>query len=377
MKETDFDVIVVGARVAGCILAGLLAWQGHRVLLLDRAHFPSDTLSTHFFRAPALQSFERLGILAEVLASGPPLRQSFNDIDGRVFSELVNGPDGLSFYLCIRRITLDWLLAQRVQQETKVELHQGARVQELLWQDNPGPGKAGVVVRWTEGGQNGAASAQVVIGADGFYSQVAKLVEPAYEHFLPVQRAMYYTYYANLEPQPAEPGPAAEHHYRGNHLVYVFPTDGKLTLIAASLPINEFERFRQDPQASLQAELAVLPTLSPRLRRAEQVSPVKGAANIPCYQRIPYGPGWALVGDAGMVMDPWSGQGIDQASTHACLLADALHAWLAGEMGWAEAMAGYHQSRNAFSEKAYQRTSTYARDLRPMTQAALQRRGLL
>jgi 2-polyprenyl-6-methoxyphenol hydroxylase-like FAD-dependent oxidoreductase len=374
MKDTDYDVIVVGARVAGCILAGLLARQGHRVLLLDRAHFPSDTLSTHFFRAPALQSFERLGILAEVLASGPPLRQSFNDIDGRVFSEPVNGPDGLSFYLCIRRITLDWLLTQQVQQEANVELRQGAKVQELLWQHDPNLAGAGVVVRWTEGGHSREASAQVVIGADGFYSQVAKLVEPAYEHVQPVQRAMYYTYYAGLEPQP---GPAAEHHYRGNHLVYVFPTDGELTLIAASIPINEFEHFRQDPQASLEAELAVLPTLSPRLRRAEQAAPVKGAANIPCYQRIPYGPGWALVGDAGMVMDPWSGQGIDQASTHACILADALHTCLSGEVAWAEAMAGYHQSRNAFSEKAYQRTSTYARDLRPMTQAALQRRGLV
>jgi 2-polyprenyl-6-methoxyphenol hydroxylase-like FAD-dependent oxidoreductase len=373
MKDTDYDVIVVGARVAGCVLAGLLARQGHRVLLLDRAHFPSDTLSTHFFRAPALQSFERLGILAEVLASGPPLRQSFNDIDGSVFSEPVNGPDGLNFYLCIRRITLDWLLTQRVQQEVSVELHQGAKVQELVWHPGLSPGFAGVV-RWTEDGQSQAASAQVVIGADGFYSQVAKLVEPAYEQFQPVQRAMYYTYYAGLEPQP---GPAAEHHYRGNHLVYVFPTDGELTLIAASIPIDEFEHFRQDPQVSLRAELAVLPTLSPRLRQAEQAAPVKGAANIPCYQRVPYGPGWALVGDAGMVMDPWSGQGIDQASTHAWMLADALHAWLTGEMAWADAMAGYHQSRNVFSEKAYQRTSTYAHDLRPMTQAALQRRGLL
>jgi 2-polyprenyl-6-methoxyphenol hydroxylase-like FAD-dependent oxidoreductase len=375
MKDTDFDVIVVGARVAGCILAGLLGRQGHRVLLLDRAHFPSDTLSTHFFRAPALQAFEKVGVLAEVLSSGPHLRQSFNDIDGHVFSEPVHGLDGLNMYLCIRRISLDWLLIQRIQHEASLELRQGAKVQELIWHNSLG--SARVVVRWTESGRSRQASAQVVIGADGFYSQVAKLVEPAYEQFQPVQRAMYYTYYAGLDATPAEPGPAAEHHYRGNHLVYVFPTDGELTLIAASVPIAEFDHFRQDPQASLQAELEVLPNLLPRLRRAEQAGPVKGAANIPCYQRIPYGPGWALVGDAGMVLDPWSGQGIDQASTHAWLLADALHAWLTEEVGWAEAMTNYHQSRNRFSEKAYQRTSTYARDLRPMTQAALQRRGLL
>src|SRR6266496_2542495 len=52
-RYMDYDVIIVGARVAGSVLAALLGGQGHRVLLLEKAHFPSDTLSTHFFRAPA------------------------------------------------------------------------------------------------------------------------------------------------------------------------------------------------------------------------------------------------------------------------------------------------------------------------------------
>jgi len=55
--KTDFDVIIVGGRVAGSVLATLLGQQGYHVLLLDKSHFPSDTLSTHFFRAPALLTF--------------------------------------------------------------------------------------------------------------------------------------------------------------------------------------------------------------------------------------------------------------------------------------------------------------------------------
>lgn len=107
----DYDIIVVGARVAGSILATLLGRQGHRVLLLGRARFPSDTLSTHFFRAPTFQALERIGVLAEVQRTAPQLINSFNDVDGHVFSEPVEGPNGFNYYLYVRRITLDAILS--------------------------------------------------------------------------------------------------------------------------------------------------------------------------------------------------------------------------------------------------------------------------
>ena len=171
---------------------------------------------------------------------------------------------------------------------------------------------------------------------------------------------MYYAYYQGLRSQE---GPAAEFHLRGNHLVYVFPTDNDLTLIAASIPIVEFDEFRKDAERRLATELEALPTLAPRLRQAELFGSVRGAGNIPGYMRVPYGPGWALVGDAETVQDPWSGRGIDHASTHAALLADSLHVWLSDEMDWEQAMIQYHTSRNEFSLETYQQTCTYGRDL--------------
>jgi flavin-dependent dehydrogenase len=365
----DYDVIIVGARVAGSVLATLLGQHGHRVLLLERARFPSDTLSTHFFRAPAFQAFERMGVFDSVQRTAPHLINSFNDVDGHVFTEPAEGANGFNYCLCVRRITLDAILAERVRCEPTVELHEGAGVDALIWD-----GGHVVGVHGRERGRGFEARAKVVIGADGFYSQVARQVNPVVEEAEPVNRAMYYAYYQGLEGQPE---PAAEFHFRGNHLVYVFPTDGGLTLVAASVPIAEFDGFRQDPDGQLTAELEALPTLAPRLRRAERVGPVRGAGNIPGYMRVPFGPGWALVGDAGQVLDPWSGQGIDQATTHATLLADALHAWLSEQLPWGQALAQYHQSRNAFSLQTYRRTCTYGRDLRPMTQAALRRRGLI
>jgi flavin-dependent dehydrogenase len=185
---------------------------------------------------------------------------------------------------------------------------------------------------------------------------------------------MYYAYYQGLEGQPE---PSAEFHYRGNRLVYVFPADSGLTLVAASVPISDFGAFRRDAENRFAQEIASCPLLGDRLRAAERIGPVRGSGSIPGYQRIPYGRGWALVGDAGQVMDPWSGQGIDQASTHAGFLADALLSWLEEQATWDDALAGYHRRRDEFSQKAYQRTCKYAQDLRPMTLAALQRRGIV
>ena len=97
----DFDVIIVGARVAGAVLAALLGAKGFRVLLLEKARFPSDTLSTHFFRAPALRVFEKLGVLDRVKSAAPPLTTVWNYIDGHVISDPVDaGEDHLRYFLC-------------------------------------------------------------------------------------------------------------------------------------------------------------------------------------------------------------------------------------------------------------------------------------
>ena len=367
----DFDVIIVGGRVAGSVLAALLGQQGHRVLLLEKVHFPSDTLSTHFFRAPALRVFERLGVLDKVKTAAPPLTTVWNYIDGHVISEPVNADeDHLGYFLCERRITLDWILFQRVMSEPKIDVHQGAHVRNLIWHDGRVTG-----VRWHEVNGLHEASARVVVGADGFYSTLAKSLRPAYETQFPVRRCMYYTYFRGIE--SLEGQSFAEHHFVDDTLTYVFPTDGHLTLVAVSIPISEFPSFKKEPLKQLLAHLYTLPLLAPRLRKAEIAADVKGAGNIPCYQRVPYGPGWALVGDSQQVLDPWSGMGIDHATTHASMLADALHRFFCDEAGWEPSMSDYHTQARKWSEKAYRRTATFAADLRPMTRAALQKRGLL
>jgi flavin-dependent dehydrogenase len=366
----DYDVIIVGARIAGSVLAALLGQQGYRVLLLEKADLPSDTLSTHFFRAPALRVFDRLGVLEEVKSAAPPMTVLWNYIDGHVFSDPIKAPEEhLCYFLCERRITLDWILFQRAIREPGMDFHQGAQVKELIWQDDRVSG-----VRWTEDNRINEARARVVVGADGFYSTVAKVLEPVYEARFPVRRCMYYTYFQGLESLAETP--FAEHHFVGDTLTYVFPTDANLTLVALSAPIRQFPSFKKEPLKQFWAHLESLPLLAARLRNAAITADIKGAGNIPCYQRVPYGPGWALVGDAQQVMDPWSGMGIDHATTHASFLADSLHQYLCDQAAWEISMSDYRRQARQWSEKTFRRTATYAADLRPMTRAALYRRGL-
>lgn len=367
--KNTYDVIVIGARVAGSLLATILGQNGHSVLVLDRAKFPSDTLSTHFFRAPAFRAFQAAGVLEQVLASAPQLNVNYNVIDGVVFPEPVNKPEDFPFYLCVRRITLDEILVNRAKELASIELKEGAIAKKLLLEDGRVTG-----VRWTDENGEHETRAKAIVGADGLHSFVAKQVNAQSEREEPVNRAMYYAYYKDIPPND---GPAAEFHFRGNYLVYCFPCDGNLTLVAASVPIADFAEFKRDPEERLRNELLAMNALKERIAKAEREGPVRGTGSIPGILRIPYGNGWALAGDAGLVMDPWSGQGIDQGSTGVMFLANELNDYLKGNKDWGEAMRGYHKARNEFSLKTFERTCKFGRDLRPMSRAALESRGLL
>lgn len=363
-----YDVIIIGARVAGSTLAASLGEKGYRVLIIDRSTFPSDTLSTHFFRAPALRSFAKIGVLDEVLQTAPHLKVNYNVIDDIEFPEPVDRPDDFPFYMCVRRIVLDDILNRRIKKIPAVDIKEGTKVKGLLTENDTVNG-----VVWESSGNTGKATAKAVIGADGINSFMAKEVKPEMEHHVPVNRAMYFGYYKGIEPKE---GPAAEFHYRGNTLAYCFPCDNDLTIIAVTVPISEFSSFKKNPEGEFHNVLSRMPLLAPRIEGAAREGQIKGSGSIPGYLRIPYGRGWALAGDAAMAMDPWSGQGIDQATTHALLLADQLDNYLSGKKDWNSAMQAYHSERNGFSLKTYHRTCTFSVDLRPMTREALKRRGL-
>jgi flavin-dependent dehydrogenase len=356
--DNEYDAIVVGGRVAGSITAALLGARGARVLLVERVTFPRSTISTHFFRGAGLVAvLKRLGVLERVLALGSPrLTREFSY--GFAGTEGEEGPPqdpgDAGFCLSVRRAPLDALLLDHARAQVGVEVAQPASVTRLLHED-------GRVVGVTVHGHD--VCARVVIGADGRHSLVARSVGASTQREELASRTLYYRYVGGWTGPDGDLPDAPEFSLRGNEMAYVFPSDAGVTCVAISLPKAEFDVLRADPDGELTRRLSAHPALADRLRRSEQVGRTEGGPPEPSWVREPTGPGWALVGDAGLHQDPWTGLGMDMASTHAAFAADAIGDWLAGKTSEENAFARYRQQRDEHALQAFEETTTLARDL--------------
>jgi len=329
-----FDVLIVGARCAGASLAILLGQLGYRVCLIDRATFPSDTLSTHVFGDWA--AFGRLGVTEAIRASGaPPITRFRVDINGIVLEAPIVVTPWVSG---LRRIKLDQILLDKVRQYPTVDWRPGCELVSLVYEGNR---VTGAVVR--RGRRIEQIDAAVVVGADGRHSLTARLTcAPAYLSFSP-PRCAYYAYLEGFTPLPV---PTFEFHWRGENLILTFPTDEDLQCVVVLPPQSEFSVWRKAPQVHFEAAIASDTALAPRMRGVRRIHAVRGTGTLRSYLRQPFGPGWALVGDAGAAIHPCIGAGMDHAVVSAEFLADALHRFFSGAEPWEQAMEEYRSRRD-------------------------------
>src|SRR5215470_12715266 len=185
-----YDAIIVGARAAGSPTAMLLARKGHRVLLVDRASFPSDTLSTHYIHQPGVARLRRWGLLDRLIATGcPPSRSLAFDVGAFALTGAPPPSDGVTEGYAPRRTVLDSMLVEAAA-EAGAEVRTGTPVDEILFENGAVTGiRSGNIVE----------RARVVIGADGRNSFVARTVRaPEYDE-RPGLACAYYTYWAGVE----------------------------------------------------------------------------------------------------------------------------------------------------------------------------------
>ncbi|HEY1391569.1 MAG TPA: NAD(P)/FAD-dependent oxidoreductase [Ktedonobacterales bacterium] len=346
-----YDTIILGARVAGSPTAMLLARKGYRVLLVDRATFPSDTLSTHQVQIPGGIALKRWGLLDAVIATGLDVAHHVQlDNDGIVVKGEFPTVDGVAGVYSPRRHLLDNILV-RAAVAAGAELREGFVVRDLLWDD-------GRVVGILGEGRNGATlseRARVVIGADGRHSLVAKAVKaPVYDE-QPTLTCGYYSYWESV---PLEGGEIYSHS-GSRRAVGAFPTNDGLTMIYVAWPASEFKTFRGDVEGNYLA--TVRQFFGDRIDQGRRAERVVGSGEMANFYRKPYGPGWALVGDAGYIKDPITGLGISDAFRDAELLANALAAGFAGSQSLETALACYERQRNAASKALYALTLDTAR----------------
>jgi flavin-dependent dehydrogenase len=351
-----YDVIVVGARCAGAPLAMLLARAGHKVALLDRASFPSDTMSTHFLWQRGAAQLAAWGLLGALEARGcAPIRRITFDVGPVQISGIGPAVGGVAETYCPRRTVLDTLLAGAAE-EAGADLIEGFAVSDVLWSEGRVVGVRG----HHRMAPASALRARIVVGADGLHSTVARRVAArAYDSHPPLTAA-YYSYWSGIHQL------GASFHARPGRLILVWPTNDDLTCIYVAWPRQEFGQVRKGTESSFQSALDLVPGLRDIVASGRREARFTGTGDLPNLYRTSAGPGWALAGDAGHHKDPSTGMGMSDAFQAAGLLAEAIHDGLTGHRPMDEAVAGYQSQRDTLTRCGFGLALTTAR-LAPVT----------
>lgn len=355
-----YDVIVVGARVAGAPTAMLLARKGYKVLMVDRATFPSDTLSTHQIQLRGVAALNRWGLLDRITNTNcPPVDRSSFVTGGHTIQGKYPPLEGVGAILCPRRTLLDKILVEEAV-NAGVELREDYLVEELCEDGNKVTGIRGHAK--SGGAANGTSDqveARLVIGADGKHSLVAKQVHAEEYNTKPVLTCAYYSYWSGIEQD------GGEMYVQDEAVVGVWPTNDNLTIFYTAYPYSKFQEVRGEIEKTFWETIDALPQLAERVHNGRMAERFYGTADLPAYYRHSQGPGWALVGDAGLTLDPVTGQGIGNAFRDAERMAEAVDAVFSGREKLETAFTEYERLRNQETLAMYEFTSQIAAFLPP------------
>ena len=347
-----YDALIVGARCAGSPTAMLLARKGYKVLLLDRGTFPSDMpFSNHYVHQAGSARLKRWGLLDKLAATGcPPI--TTNHWNYGAFTLTGSPPPahgGVTEAYAPRRKALDPVLVAGAE-AAGVELREGFSVQEVLFENDTVVGIRGR----QKNGANVTERARITIGADGMFSLVARAVKaPEYSSKPPLEGS-WYSYWSGVKMK-------GWHLWiRRHRVIFAYNTNDNLALIGVAFAAKDLPQVRTNVEHHHQLVIEeTAPDLATDMKKGRRESKFVGGA-IPGYVRKPYGPGWALVGDAGYQKDPCTASGITDAFSSAELLAEAIDAGFSGRQPLEEALAAYEQRRNQSELPYYELTSQLA-----------------
>jgi 2-polyprenyl-6-methoxyphenol hydroxylase-like FAD-dependent oxidoreductase len=347
-----YDAVVVGARVAGAANALLLSRAGMRVALVDRAAHGTDTVSTHGLMRAGVLQLHRWGVLPEVVAAGtPPIRRTvFHYGRDETVQISIRPSVGVDALYAPRRRVLDRILVDAAAAAGAHVLHRTT----VLGLRTEGGRVRGVRVR-DAGGRTRDLRAEMTIGADGLRSTVAEAVGA------PVQRrgtaggAVLYRYHASL---PSEGYVWA---YRSGSAAGLIPTNDGLTCVFVGTTPERMRALRRHGREHAFRTLfaTAAPGLLDRLDASTPAERMAGWAGLPGFVRRAWGPGWALVGDAGYFRDPITTHGMTDALRDAELLGRAL--LRPGGLSRNEALRAFQERRDALSARLFDVTDRVAR----------------
>jgi flavin-dependent dehydrogenase len=346
------DVIIVGARCAGSPLAMLLARQGMKVLLVDRASFPSDIPHGHFIHRHGPRRLRNWGLLDRIAARTPAVTSMIFDAGDFPLTAHNLVEDGVAWGYGPRRITLDAILIEAA-------AHSGAQVRpcfnafEYIIEHGTVVGIHGR----TQAGQTVLERARLVVGADGRNSGLARAVEAPLYNQVPTLLCYYFSYWSGVPAQTFE----LYIRNREQRVIFSFKTEDDRFAVFVGAPIEEFDRFRRDMESAFMRTLDIVPEFAERVRSGQREERFYGCGDLPNFYRKPFGNGWALVGDAGLHKDPFLALGICDGLRDAEFLAEAIRDGLGGTRPLNDALADFEKKRNDASAADYQENIAAAR----------------
>jgi len=341
----SYDAVIVGGRCAGAATAMLLARAGLDVLVLEQAAAGADTLSTLAIMRAGVLQLSRWGLLDAVGAAGTPaIRRTTFHYGNRTLDIAIKPRDGIDALYAPRRTILDPLLA-------RAAIHEGAHFVYRARVDGVTRDRHGRVtgVAVESGGVARRIAAQIVIGADGMNSTIAKAVAAEPYRVGRYASAVIYTRAKGLVAD------GYQWHYSPGSSVGVVPTnEGETLLFAATSQQRFMSRLRFELAGGFRELVAESAPALKRSIASAELTPYRAFAGHPGMFRPAWGQGWALAGDAGYFKDPITAHGITDALRDAELLANAV------TRGTDAALGDYQRIRDGLSTRLFSITDEIA-----------------
>jgi flavin-dependent dehydrogenase len=347
------DVVIVGARCAGAATAMLLARRGLNVLVLERGRRGTDTLSTHALMRGGAVLLRRWGLLDRIAAAGTPaIRRAVFHYGDDTVTVSMKPAAGVDALYAPRRTLLDALLVDAA-------VAAGAQVRfgvDVTGLERDPTGRVIGVVGRDRGGEVIRAHGWLTVGADGARSLVARQAGAETLRTGVGSGAIVYGYWDGLDVT------GYEWFYRPGASAGLIPTNDGAACVFAGSSTNRFrQELAGDVRAGYLRLLKEVTGADPRLNGTSPPHRLRAHPGRASFARRPWGPGWALVGDAGQFLDPLSTHGMTDALRDAQLLSLAVAAMLRGEPE-AAALAAYHARRDQIARpmfSAVDRLATY------------------
>lgn len=347
MSKNHYDVIIIGGRCAGASLALRLAGQDLKILLLDRATFPSlpNVPSAPFIHPGTMRLMDELGIdESEYTHSGSKIECFVVDMVNTFHAVMPTSQMMLdrNYFCGIDRSLFDETLWNHATRVPSVTAREGFSVTEI---HKNGSGIVSGISGKASDGDTESFTADLVVGADGRFSFSArqfgaKIVEEQNDY----TSAVYHAEWENVDDYSSDyPNAITTYSTSKGFMILVIPIAAGKYHIGTAMKSEDANFGAQGFEQAYYEGLKRVPHLWDRLKNAQRVTDVVGMRPIENGYREAFGENWALVGDAVHYKDPSDGQGIYDALLESKLLAQSIIDWKRNGITWAVAGTRYQQ----------------------------------